>query len=109
MIVARRSLVWVFLSVVGLTAVTAKKSSSGAAFFSSPSPAPASNADEVIVSFDYMKEFMTDVFLTYGVPKDRAELSAGKKLFVSFLRRPSVIMKVLILSFSSHILCRCSY
>lgn len=55
-------------------------STPSAAFSSSPSqaPTPASSDDEdkVIVSFDYMKEFMKDVFLTYGVPEDRAVLSA---------------------------------
>jgi L-2-hydroxycarboxylate dehydrogenase (NAD+) len=42
---------------------------------------PHSSDDEtedsvVIVPFDYMKEFMTDVFCSYGVPPDRASLCA---------------------------------
>jgi L-2-hydroxycarboxylate dehydrogenase (NAD+) len=39
-----------------------------------PSAAGASKAEPVIVSFAYMKQFMKDVFLSYGVPEDRAEI-----------------------------------
>jgi len=32
------------------------------------------DAESMIVEFDYMKQFMKDVFLAYGVTKDRAEI-----------------------------------
>ena len=33
-------------------------------------------ANSVIISFDYMKQFMKDVFATYGIPPDRCETCA---------------------------------
>jgi hypothetical protein len=47
-------------------------------------PAPAAGAAEdheedpesIIVGFDFMKQFMKDVFLSYGVPEDRATTCA---------------------------------
>ena len=41
-----------------------------------PPPPKDDEEEEIIVSFDYMKGFMKDVFLSYGVPEDRAEICA---------------------------------
>ena len=43
---------------------------------SSPPPADTDDEDLPIVDFDYMKGFMKEVFLSYGVTPDRAEICA---------------------------------
>ena len=41
-----------------------------------PKPEKEDNEDPVIIPFEYMKTFMKDVFISYGVPEDRAEVCA---------------------------------
>jgi len=49
------------------------KSVFGVELDSSPAPAKSKADDLPIVDFDYMKQFMKEVFLSYGVSPDRAE------------------------------------